>query len=349
MAISITSPQSRVVARAATLLIQWTSTYPYNAYEIQYRKASSTAWSTFGRVTSTETSASISLMGLEDGCEYHYRVVLYTTSATSGTNIYNGSQISMAYSLIVVPAAKLGTLKAKYGDKLVEVPVYADSNTQNELKVGVHGAQGHILVGSETDPSASALKVEYPVSTDKATLNEQATFQYSGSPSATYIRQDVRNTLYSCYQATKYNLTYRVGYYLTGYSQSTTTYTIGYYITGYSNQQYSYQQSGYYYGCQTYYQSHTVTCYVRYNRPGSEGGGIVYYSYRCSYNFPHPYNCKYTAGATAYGYRYMPTYSPYYGYYVYRIPNYNPYYNYYRYYAYYNHTYYTYTTSYHYV
>lgn len=121
MAVTITAPQSKVVGRGAVTL-SWSPGYPQSSYEIQYREAGETAWSTFGQVSGSVTSVTMDLSVFEDFKLYHYRVVCYASNATSGTSTYNGSDFSAAYALMVVPANQVATMKIKYGDDMICEP-----------------------------------------------------------------------------------------------------------------------------------------------------------------------------------------------------------------------------------
>ena len=109
MAVTITAPQSKVVGRGAVTL-SWSPGYPQSSYEIQYREAGETAWSTFGQVSGSVPSVTMDLSMFEDFKLYHYRVVCYASNATSGTSTYNGSDFSAAYALMVVLANQVATI-----------------------------------------------------------------------------------------------------------------------------------------------------------------------------------------------------------------------------------------------
>lgn len=126
MAVTITAPQSKVVGRGAVTL-SWSPGYPQSSYEIQYREAGETAWSTFGQVSGSVTSVTMDLSVFEDFKLYHYRVVCYASNTTSGTSTYNGSDFSAAYALMVVLANQVATMKIKYGDGMEEVPLYSET------------------------------------------------------------------------------------------------------------------------------------------------------------------------------------------------------------------------------
>ena len=137
MAVTITSPQSKFVSRsnAGSLTISWSCQYPQSAYEITYRQKGTSAWSTFGKVTSTATSATINISNFDDFMEYHYRVISYAENKSSGSSVYNGSDTSAAYALMIVPDVQLGTLKVKYGDGMVEVPLYESVQSPDKIKI----------------------------------------------------------------------------------------------------------------------------------------------------------------------------------------------------------------------
>lgn len=137
MAVTITSPQSKFVSRsnASSLTISWSCQYPQSAYEITYRQKGTSAWSTFGKVTSIATSATINISNFDDFIEYHYRVISYAENKTSGSSVYNGSDTSAAYALMIVPDVQLGTLKVKYGDGMVEVPLYESVQSPDKIKI----------------------------------------------------------------------------------------------------------------------------------------------------------------------------------------------------------------------
>lgn len=242
MAVTITAPQSRVVARGSVIL-SWSPGYAQNAYEIMYRKSTVTGWSTFGKITSTATSVTMDLSRFTDFIEYHYRVVLYANNKSSGTTIYNGTDTSAAYSIIVVPSSKLGSMKIKYGSTMVEIPLYNTSTPVPHVKVN---HSGHTCIAGIVD-TASALSTTARVQTSsiKSIAGATATFKSTGAAAYAYMQVSSRYS-YSTYRSEyAYYSYYLIKYDYRSYSY-VGSYTVpspypwGIYVTTY------YTTSGYY-------------------------------------------------------------------------------------------------------
>lgn len=290
MSVTITAPQSRVVPRGITR-IAWSSTYPQSAYEILYREVGTTAWQTFGRVTSTTQYVDLDVSRLIDFKEYHFRVVIYSSNATVGTTIYNGSDKSLAYSIIVTPKNKMADMKVRYGDKMVEVPVYSESNAEASTRVSMgDGKIGVCPVVPVDSAAASEHHIEHPIGHRAFADDNPVHYTYSYTPQETYVRQDVRNTHYSYYVASKYDRTYYVGYYISGYAvKYNLTYYRGYYLSG-SGARYD---RTYYRG---YYANGYTTTYGRYVTGTYRDG---YYTGTCYDWDQYCYN-DYTTYSTGY-------------------------------------------------
>lgn len=292
MSVTITAPTSRIIPRGTTN-ISWTSSYPQSAYEILYREVGSTAWQTFGRVTSVAQSINLDVSKLIDFKEYHFRVVVYSTNATSGTTIYNGSDKSLAYSLIVTPNNKIADMKAKYGDKMVEVPVYSESNAEASTRVsmgnGVIGTVPAVSIGTAT---ASEHHFAHPHGKRAFADDNPIHYTYSYEPKETYVIQDSRNTLYRYYYSYGYR-SYYVANYLSSYSGHTASYYRGTYLAGYS----TFYDKTYYRG---YYISGTSAAYNKtYLKGYYLSASITKYdkTYYCGY---YMYNGSYQASYTVY-------------------------------------------------
>jgi len=131
MAVTITSPQSAVVARGSFTL-SWTHDYPQARYEVLYRKKGDVNWSTFGQVSGTATSINVDCSVFPDFVEYQYRVIVYSEYADTTETTYSGSDASAAYAVVVVPASQVGKMKAKYGSGMIEVPLYSTVQSGSE-------------------------------------------------------------------------------------------------------------------------------------------------------------------------------------------------------------------------
>lgn len=207
MAVTITSPQSKFVSRsnASSLTISWSCQYPQSAYEITYRQKGESAWSTFGKVTSTATSATINISNFDDFIEYHYRVISYAENKTSGSSVYNGSDTSAAYALMIVPDVQLGTLKVKYGDGMVEVPLYESVQSPDKIKIQNRMTA---LIGQNLSASTS---VRVRENGETKTLAKQPeSLESTGQYAYAYMTQ---RYLYSYnYYAGYYSYSYNAGY-----------------------------------------------------------------------------------------------------------------------------------------
>lgn len=133
MSVTVTAPKTRVVSRGSCVF-SWTPQYPQSRYEIQYRKKGESAWSTMGAVSSGSASVTLDLSAFEDFQEYHYRIVCYSDNAQSGNTTYSGSDTSPAYSLVVCPAAAVRSLRLRYGDGMLEVPLYESTDHGPRLR-----------------------------------------------------------------------------------------------------------------------------------------------------------------------------------------------------------------------
>lgn len=287
MAVTITSPQSKFVSRsnANSLTISWSCQYPQSAYEIAYRQKGTSAWSTFGKVTSTATSATINISNFNDFIEYHYRVISYAENKTSGSSVYNGSDTSAAYALMIVPDVQLGTLKVKYGDGMVEVPLYESVQSPNKIKI-----QNRMTALIDRNLSASTAVQVQENGEIKTLAKQPETLENTGQYAYAYMTQKQQfSSSYTYYNYVSSNYTYYnyggsgtyryyfpyytryIGYYLTGYYWKY-SYRYGYRINyryGYKVQYYKVQYSVYY----LWYDSRIVTYYY-YNRLT----GYYYYS-----------------------------------------------------------------------
>ena len=226
MAVTITSPQSKVVARG-TVTLSWTCQYPQTSYEIQYRQAGQSAWSTFGQVSGAATSVTLNLSVFEDFGLYHYRVVSYASNATSGTSTYNGSDFSAAYAIMVVPANQVATMKIKYGSGMEEVPLYSETTRFPKL-VTPHG-QNPLLADTEYAAGQTRARVG---STNRAVAIPPSSLPATGQPAYAYITQ-------------RYRYSERYYRYTTGYRYYVyyTTYT--YYPSHYTDPLYQYASYSY--------------------------------------------------------------------------------------------------------
>ena len=317
MAVTITQPASRVVPRGTTR-IAWSATYPYNAFEIQYRRIGTPTWSTSGRVTSSAAYYDWNVDGLFDGDEYCFREVLYASSALSGTTIYNGHETSPAYSIIVTPKSEIAKLRLKLGpsaDQMLEIPLWNESNNPSKSKIRLNDGKDAIApMVKYGELGASKLKIDCHYDNRSLGNLKVSGFKELGIPGNTYMQRDVRNTHYSYYNAINYS-TYRVGYYISSYSYKYSTYSAGYYASGYT-----YRYSTYYRGYYTYTSS-TATGYYRYSYYDRyyysyQDWGSGYYRDSCVY-YQHT-NPTQQTGYTRYN---CPTTNhPYYSYYRYCTP-----------------------------
>ena len=253
MAVTITSPQSKFVSRsnASSLTISWSCQYPQSAYEITYRQKGTSAWSTFGKVTSTATSATINISNFDDFMEYHYRVISYAENKSSGSSVYNGSDTSAAYALMIVPDVQLGTLKVKYGDGMVEVPLYESVQSPDKIKIQNRMTA---LIGQNLSASTP---VRVRENGETKTLAKQPEFlESTGQYAYAYMTQRYSYNYLSGYY--QYSLIY---YYYYRYSITTSS---RYRVNGV-------EYDGKYY----YYYGKYV---IRYRKPGY-GGSFYYYAY----------------------------------------------------------------------
>lgn len=346
MAITITSPTAQVVNRNDGVTISWTTEYPSSSYEILWRVKGSEAWNTSGKVTSTETSATLDLSNFSDITEYHYRVVVYSdnSSKDGNTTIYSGNDSSAAYSLILVPDTK-AILKIKgFTDTMVEVPIYDNlSDYDSFINIGCGDGVGQIPLVDGNSAMRSNVKIGNGMQTlaDNSPVCEDTNVDQS-----TYLA--VRSK-YSYLYSTNYNYASNYSYtssyaYLYYYSlNNNTSKTYGYNDLATVNDYYSYQyryktyakDSDYYYYFYRYRLNYIVTGMygTGYNR---EKYYYYYvddtdYAYR---NVQYYYSAYYTAYNTMYYYYYSYTNNYKYNYkynYAYRYNyayNYNTGYNY---------------------
>lgn len=294
MAVTITAPQSKVVARGSVTLT-WVAGYPQSSYEILYREKGQNAWSTFGKVVSTATSVTLDLSRFTDFIEYHYRVVTYADNVTSGSSMYSGSDTSAAYSIVVVPATRVASMKVRYGTGMEEVPLYNTTNIPQRI------SSTNNRFGGLVDPSAanaSKVKVQVNGST-KAVAKDTASFSDIGEYAHAYMNARygysyVTGTSYYSYYAGTYSTTGYRGPYDRYYQASGVYEGIRYY-----NQRFQYTTQALYGG--SFYT-------VYYYRAIDEGYQAVYYyswfggSYYYSYTSSSAY---YRYGTTSsYGYNY---------------------------------------------
>lgn len=314
MAVAITAPGSQVASRSSGIRIAWEPEYPQSAYEILYRRKGEQTWNTCGRVTGSVHQAELDPERFEDFTEYHYRVVCYSDDAASGTTIYSGSDSSAAYSLIVVPENRLATAKFRYGEGMLEVPVYTDEAVEGGIKVELDaGKRGEIPVGETGNALASGLRVSTGGGV-KAVLGGTAVFQDSGVPAGAYMAVKSRyqysytNPVY--YTSYRYSATNPVYYSSYKYSGTTAVY--------YTSTRYSAATSVYYY---SYRYSWTDPTYY-YSYKYSSTSATYYYKYAYSYTTAvtyYKYSYSYTTPVTYYRYLYSYTTPTTYGTYTYAI------------------------------
>ena len=304
MAVTITSPQSKIVARG-NVTISWTHGYPQSAYEIQYREAGQTAWSTFGRVTGTATSASLDISGFQDFGLYHYRVVCYADNATSGTSTYNGSDFSAAYAIMIVPANQVATMKIKYGSGMEEVPLYSTTNRYPKL-VTPHG-QNPLLADTEYAAGQTKTRVG---SASRAVAVPPSSLPATGQAAYAYMTQNYRYAQSYNYRLTYYSYYTRYGYYAyystSAYRYDTYSYRYRYNTSGstwrYGYYKYSWAASG----ATTRYVRYSYREYYSYYAYDYRNGNYRYLYYYRSYN-------RYTTYYRATNYRYTTGYRYAYG------------------------------------
>lgn len=297
MAVTITAPQSKVVARGSVTLT-WVAGYPQSSYEILYREKGQNAWSTFGKVVSTATSVALDLSRFTDFIEYHYRVVTYADNVTSGSSMYSGSDTSAAYSIVVVPATRVASMKIRYGTGMEEVPLYNTTNIPQRI------SSTNNRFGGLVDPSAAnASKVKVQVNGSiKAVAKDTASFSSTGEYAYAYMQanysyQYIAGVTYYSYYAGS-----------TGYTRYTGPFN---YFTRYT----AYPSYTYYYGMvMTGYQPvHNLygggMYYTYYYRTWSDKGYYTEtrYQYAGSYYNAYPsYTAYYNYGSiTTYGYKYQ--------------------------------------------
>lgn len=279
MAVTITSPQSQVV-KGGNITFSWTSNYPQTAYEILWRKKGESAWNTFGRVTSSTQSTQLNSNSFELFVEYHYAIVVYADNASSGSSIYNGSDHSAAYSLIVVPSSDSIYMKISTGQGMVEVPFYINEFDESTTKRPVARADGSGIQGSIAGivnvdaANASNARVRFNGETRALAKDTNITFQPTGQSAYAYMQ-------------VRYS-----------YSQNQTAY--GY--TKYTNTQYQrYQYSAY--GSYRYTHNYTYWAYAYvYKRDPTTGKYYHYYKpYKASdWDYDYSYYRYYRYGYTRY-------------------------------------------------
>ena len=289
MSVTVTAPKTRVVSRGSCVF-SWTPQYPQSRYEIQYRLKGVDTWSTLGVVTSSDSSVELDLSVFEDFREYHYRIICYSDDAQSGDSVYSGSDISPAYSIVVCPAAVVGALRVKYGEGMLEVPLYASVDHGPRFRRKTSGGIGETALVSPEDAIAAPIRVRVngdtkalpkgtavlpdpgipgseSLSVDKCYSD---TYQYKNAnyyryyylskDNFYYYKTDFKYNLYATYSY-KYKMytPYAGTYYLFGYGRYTQkyyyrtlfSYSYNYYTSGYS-QYYTYQ-TGYYSAYYRYY------------------------------------------------------------------------------------------------
>ena len=284
MAVTVSAPTSRVVVNG-TVRFTWTSSYPQTAYEILYRVAGTTAWQTFGRVSSTAQSIDVDVSRFSNFQEYHFRIAVYHVNSTSGTSIYNGSDMSAAYSIITTPKNKIADMKVRYGNTMVEVPVYTENNTESTRVAMGNGVIGVVPLTQKDSVAASELHAEHPDGRRSFAKETPTRYTPSNTPAATYVRRDDRVTSYSYYLGYGYS-SYLVSYYISSYSYKYTTKSLGYYLKSYGISYGTYYRGYYASGTYYYYSSTSGTGYYRYTTSGSYrynagtyGGGSGSYTY----------------------------------------------------------------------
>ena len=201
MAVAITSPQSAVIARGKFTLA-WTHTYPQAAYEVMYRKKGETAWSTFGRITGTATSITVDCSRFDDFVEYQYRVIVYSEYANTTETTYSGSDASAGYAFILVPDSMVGTMKVKYGDGMIEVPLYSTPQSGKQT-ISIGENKKTQLLNNDDSLSGSRSKVK--VRTNNETKSLPRSDKYLSDPGVnSYKSMLARSTYYTTYTIPAY-------------------------------------------------------------------------------------------------------------------------------------------------
>ena len=272
MSVTVTAPKNSVVNRKNNVTISWTTTLQgQNAYEVQYKLASSSSWSTFGKVSSTARSAAINMSGLTDGTKYHYRLVLYYNYTDTVGVIYTGYEISESYTIIPV-TNQLGTLKVRINSNTnEEIPLYSETNKGGpKIKIKLNSSSvvfGLPDTGITTEMGGN-LRTRTSNTETTNSIKSTATFTYSGIKPAGYI--DNRYS-FQYYVPEKWNYAYQ---YATKYA--------GYYEPYKTGQTYSYHNGYYYIRTDTWYTTDYAT--DSYSVKHSSNYQIIHYT-RVSYNY----------------------------------------------------------------
>lgn len=323
MAVIVTAPQSRVLSRGACV-VSWQPEFPQSRYEIQYRKKGVDSWSTLGVVTSGETSAQLDLDTFEDFQEYHYRVICYSDSAQSGDSFYSGSDASPAYSLVVCPAEAVHIMRVKYGDGMVEVPLYESAGRAPRLRQETENGVCETSLIDPGDLMASELRFRVR---DRvfAAPKKSATPPDPGVPGAEDLTVDVKTptsynynylSSYSAYQYytyRAYNYKYLSSYSAYYYYQGT-SYTYFTYKTRYFNGYYAHYA---YHGTYRYLAWYGAYSYKYFeSTPHSD----TYYTRKTGYTANYAYTTGYYSTAeTGYKANYAGGTGYYYSYYRYYV------------------------------
>ena len=262
MSVTVTAPKTRVVSRGACTF-SWTPQYPQSRYEIQYRVKGVDTWSTLGVVSSGASSVVLDLSAFEDFQEYHYRIVCYSDNAQSGDTTYSGSDISPAYSIVVCPAAVVRAMRIRYGEGMLEVPLY--ESTGREPRFRQRTADGTCETALIPPDAAMASPARMRVGGEtKALPAATAELADPGVPGSVSLDANQRNDV-SYYYRYSQTLSY---YYLGSYGvpfyyyRFAGYYGIGYYVS--SRYSMIYQTGGWSYGYYwvTAYGSYLYTAYT---------------------------------------------------------------------------------------
>lgn len=124
----ITSPKSVYSEEKKSLLLQWESDVSgQTAFEILYKRKSSTSWSTLGKMNSSQKYFDLKFLsenGLVDNFEeYYYQVVVYYSYA-KGNESTTGKEYSDAYALMLHPHSDY-SLNSFDGNSVDEYPLFS--------------------------------------------------------------------------------------------------------------------------------------------------------------------------------------------------------------------------------
>ena len=277
MALTIITPKNAVVDRTANTTIRWTTTLSFSditEYDFQYRLKTAGSWSSTGRTAAPSNFSRLVIkfddLGLIDGYEYYYRLILYYQATDSAGIIYTAREVSLPCS-IVVHSRRIGRLRIKVGYGDVEtVPLYENTNNtnlKNRIKIS-DTAIGNENISANVPELNSRLK----------TRNDRNTrIAISETPiSDFYYNTSMNGSVYVVYrQSSKYYVPATYGYKY-NYSPAGTYY--------------SYKTSSSYSYITGYHASGQYTCY------STETGTSSYdvpHSQSYSYNVYHTYNIPY--------------------------------------------------------